>query len=147
MALVIRMKRTGRKNRPSYRISVSERSYPRDGRTLESLGFYDPASPKPELRLKLDVERARHWVGHGATPSPTVHSIFKRNGVYEGLPVPEKKQAKTGKRNGRGKVTATKTRRIERKKVTAERKQARRKERLAHKRAAAKAAKAETPAS
>ena len=86
MAVVIRMKRTGRRNRPSYRISVADGRAPRDGRTLDNLGFYDPVSPVADLRLKLDVERARHWVQHGAQPSETVESIFRRAGVYEGHP-------------------------------------------------------------
>ena len=45
MAVVIRMKRSGRKNRPCYRISVADSRDPRDGRTLESLGLYDPIAP------------------------------------------------------------------------------------------------------
>jgi small subunit ribosomal protein S16 len=141
MAVVIRMKRVGRRNRPCYRISVADRALPRDGRTLEMLGVYDPASPIPDLRLRLDVERARHWVTRGAQPSNTVYSILKREGVYEGLPV-----AKPRKRTGRGKSTATKTRRDERKKKTAELKSTRRSERVAARRAAAKQAAAEAAA-
>ncbi|HED65680.1 MAG TPA: 30S ribosomal protein S16, partial [Planctomycetes bacterium] len=69
MAVVIRMKRTGRRNRPCYRISVADRAKPRDGRTLDNLGVYDPASPKEELRLTLDVEKAKDWISRGAIPS------------------------------------------------------------------------------
>ena len=135
MAVVIRMKRTGRRNRPCYRISVADRAAPRDGRTLETLGTYDPASPKPELRLTLDVERARHWVSKGAQPSETVRSILRREGVYEGIPQPAKRS-----RKGRSKKTATRGRRAEAKATRSAAKTTRRKERIAGRRAAAKAA-------
>lgn len=135
MAVVIRMKRTGRRNRPCYRISVADRAVPRDGSTLETLGHYDPASPVADLRLKLDVERARYWVGKGALPSETVASIFRRHGVYEGITPPRKRQ-----RKGRNAKTATRTRREAQKKTVAERKDARRAERATARRAAAAAA-------
>ncbi len=135
MAVVIRMKRTGRRNRPCYRISVADRAFPRDGRTLENLGVYDPASPKPELRLKLDVELAKKWVAQGAVPSETVRSIFRKEGVYADAP------ARTvRKRPGRKATTAKRTRAEAEDAARAERKQARKSERLATKRAAAKAA-------
>jgi len=136
MAVIIRMKRMGRRNRPTYRISVCEQSVPTDGRVLDSLGHYDPASPVPDLRLKLDVERAREWVVKGARASPTVHSIFKKSGVYEGVPAPKPRK----KRTGRGKATATKAHRVARKSARDEAKGARRSARVAAKRAAAKAA-------
>ncbi len=53
MTVVIRMKRTGRRNRPCYRISVADRRFPRDGRTLENLGLYDPISSNPEAQVTL----------------------------------------------------------------------------------------------
>ena len=139
MAVVIRMKRTGRRNAPCYRISVSDGRFPRDGRTLETLGVYDPISPVPELRLKLDVERARYWVRSGAQPSETVRSIFKREGVYEGLDTTKKKRD----RSGRKKKTARKARRAERKTALQAGKSARRDERLAAQKAAKQAAAAE----
>ena len=89
MAVVIRMKRSGRKNRPCYKISVADSRSPRDGRVLESLGLYDPIASVAEARLSLDVERARHWIERGAQPSETVRSIFKRQGVF-GDPQPPK---------------------------------------------------------
>ena len=135
MAVVIRLKRTGRALRPCYRISVLDSRRPRDGRTLETLGVYDPISPKEELRLTLDVERAKHWLSVGATPSDTVNSIFKRQGVYEG------RVAKQGrKRTGRKAATKTGTKRQAAKAARAEAKTARRSERQAAKAAAAPAA-------
>ena len=133
MVVVIRMKRVGRKNSPSYRISVADPARPRDGRTIEQLGFYDPRSRKPEMQVKLDVERARYWISKGAQPSETVRSILKREGAYQGLP-PAKRRVRTG----RGKKTATRTRREAEQAQRAEQKLARRKARLAERRAAKK---------
>lgn len=101
MSVVIRMKRSGRKNRPCYRISVADSRSPRDGRTIESLGLYDPIAPRTEMQLQLDIERARHWLSVGAQPSETVASIFKRLGVTE--PKPYVKHDRSGRK------TATKT--------------------------------------
>lgn len=135
MAVVIRMKRTGRRNRPCFRISVADRAFPRDGRTLETLGVYDPASTKPELRLKLDAERAKYWLSKGALPSLTVTSILKREGVIQGTLTTKEKQ-----RTGRKKKTAAGEARKQAKAGRAERKQARSSARIAEKRAAKKAA-------
>ena len=151
MAVVIRLKRTGRRNRPCYRISVAESRNPRDGRTLETLGMYDPVTAGAQSGETvpggetLNVERARHWLSRGARPSATVHSIFKRHSVYEGeLSLDEAGKA-VRKRNTRpGRKTATKTRARKRaaKKSRAEAKSARRTERLAARSAAKKAEKA-----
>jgi len=116
MTVVIRMKRTGRRNRPCYRISVAERRAPRDGRTLDMLGLYDPIAPKEEAQLTLNVERAKYWVSQGAQPSETVRSIFERKGVYEGAPEKKKRD-----RSGRKKKTKTGERRKAVKKARAER--------------------------
>lgn len=135
MAVVIRMKRTGRRKRPCYRISVADRSFPRDGRTLETLGVYDPASPREDLRLTLNAEAARRWLTKGAIPSHTVRSILKREGVYVDFPTQKKR-----KRTGRKRETATSTTRVGAQKVREERKTARRGERVTAKREALKAA-------
>jgi small subunit ribosomal protein S16 len=138
MAVVLRMKRTGRKNRPSYRISATFSRNARDGRTLETLGHYDPASPVAALRLKLDPERIRHWLDQGALPSETVASILRQQKIQRSLP-----PAKERDRSGRKKPTKAKLRRAERKKTMAAAKAERRAARLAARRAAAKAAPAE----
>jgi small subunit ribosomal protein S16 len=142
MAVVIRMKRTGRKNAPCYRISVADKRSPRDGRTLDTLGVYDPISPVEELRLKLDVERARKWVQNGAKPSETVHSIFKKHGVYDGVHFRDKKRSRPGRKN----ETKTSATRVAAQKKRSAAKTSRRTARVAGKRAAAKAAKAAAPA-
>jgi small subunit ribosomal protein S16 len=134
MAVVLRMKRTGRKNRPSFRISATDSRSARDGRTLETLGHYDPASPVEALRLKLVPERIQYWLGQGALPSETVASILRKNGIT--LP----RAHRVRDRSGRKKASQAKVHRAERKKKIQAAKDERRKVRLAARRAAAKAA-------
>lgn len=141
MAVVIRMKRTGRRNRPCYRISVADSRSPRDGRVLESIGLYDPVAPSEENQVEVNVERARDWLRRGAKPSETVHSIFKRAEVYQDDL--ERKPRPSRKRTGRKNTTAKRTKRLEAQKMRAERKGQRQAERVAAKRAAAKAAASE----
>jgi small subunit ribosomal protein S16 len=138
MAVVIRLKRTGRSLRPCYRISVTDSRAPRDGRTLETLGVYDPCAPREELRLTLDVERSKHWVSVGAKPSDTVNSIFRRQGVYV-----DRKPKAVCKRPKRSTVTKTKAHRIAAKAARAEAKAARRDVRISAKKAALATADAE----
>jgi len=135
MAVVLRMKRTGRKNRPSYRISATNSRNARDGRTLETLGHYDPASPVEALRLKLDPERIRYWLDQGAQPSETVASILRKQKIQRTLPAPKERD-----RSGRKKPSKAKLHREARKKSMAAAKTERRQARLAARRAAAKAA-------
>lgn len=135
MAVVIRLKRTGRRNRPCYRISVADSRFPRDGRVLDNLGLYDPISPVKENQSTLDIEKARKWLTQGAKPSETVRSVFKRHGVFTDWSLPSKPR----KRPNRNKPTATGTQRRADQKVRADRKAARQTERIAAKRAAAKA--------
>jgi small subunit ribosomal protein S16 len=134
MAVVIRMKRTGRKNRPSYRISATNSRNARDGRTLETLGTYDPASPVEALRLKLVPERIQYWVGQGARLSPTVAAILRKQKIV--APKVQKKRD----RSGRKKATQAQAYRETRKTSTAAAKAARFKARVAARKAAAKAA-------
>ena len=128
------MKRTGRKNRPSYRLSATDSRNARDGRTLETLGHYDPASPVADLRLKLEPERIKHWLSVGAKPSETVASILRQQGIATAKP------RKVRDRSGRKKASQAKVHRAERKKTMGAAKAERRKARLAARRAAAKAA-------
>ena len=135
MAVVIRMKRTGRKNRPCYRISVADSRSPRDGRTLETLGLYDPVAPSKEAQVRVDVDRARFWLTSGAQPSETVRSLFKRSGVYVDFGKPKVKRD----RSGRKKATAKGTQRQKDQAVRDERKKARSAARAADRKAAAAA--------
>lgn len=79
MAVAIRLKRIGANKRPCYRIVVADSRSPRDGRFIEELGTYDPRKNPPFITLKK--ERAEYWMGVGAQPSPTVKSLFKKQGV------------------------------------------------------------------
>lgn len=75
----LRLKRMGSKKRPSYRIVAAESSSPRDGRFIESFGIYDPIA-EPSV-LRVDADRARHWLSVGAQPSDTVRALLKKSGV------------------------------------------------------------------
>jgi len=72
----------GAKHQPHYRIVVADARSPRDGRFVESIGFYNPKTQP--LTLNVDVERARHWLSVGAQPTETVKGLLKRAGVIEG---------------------------------------------------------------
>ena len=75
--LSIRLRRTGAARRPYYRVVVADSRAPRDGRFVEVLGHYDPR-PDPAV-VKIDTERAKHWLDKGARPSGTVRSLLKRS--------------------------------------------------------------------
>ncbi len=79
MAVKIRLRRIGAKKNPFYRIVVADSRYPRDGRFIEEIGYYDP-TVEPTV-LKVDAEKARKWIATGAQPTDTVRAIFKKNGV------------------------------------------------------------------
>ena len=81
MAVRIRLKRLGRRNRPFYRVCVFDSRTRRDGRTIEDIGFYDTLATSPDRELKVDVDRARYWLSVGALPSEIVTQLFKRAGV------------------------------------------------------------------
>lgn len=74
--LAIRLRRTGTTKRPYYRVVVADSQSWRDGRFVEVLGHYDPRKSPPVV--KVDVDRAKHWVKKGAQVSDTVKSLLKR---------------------------------------------------------------------
>lgn len=76
MAVCIRLKRIGARNKPAYRIVVADSRSPRDGRTIEELGSYDPKRKGDNFTLNLD--RANYWVSVGAQPSDTVASFLRK---------------------------------------------------------------------
>lgn len=79
MAVKIRLKRMGAKKAPFYRIVVADSRYPRDGRFIEEIGYYDPTK-EPSV-LKVDDEKAKSWIANGAQPTDTVKSLLKKNGT------------------------------------------------------------------
>jgi len=77
MAVSIRLRREGAKNRPYYKVVVADSRSPREGRFIEIIGTYDPKKPGHNSTLKVD--RAEYWIGRGAQPSDTVRSLIKKN--------------------------------------------------------------------
>ena len=77
MSVRIRLKRFGTKKRPYYRIVVMDSRKPRDGRTIEEVGFYHPIEIE-EKQLKIKEERIREWIQNGATPSDTVKQLLNK---------------------------------------------------------------------
>jgi small subunit ribosomal protein S16 len=76
MAVSIRLRREGTKNRPFYRVVVADKRSPRDGKFLEVIGSYDPRKEGENYQLKLD--RVEYWVKNGAQPSETVASMIRK---------------------------------------------------------------------
>lgn len=79
MAAVIRLKRMGAIKKPAHRIVVMNRESARDSRPIETLGFYDPKTNPATIKVKK--ERAEYWLGVGATPSPAVRTLLKKQGI------------------------------------------------------------------
>jgi small subunit ribosomal protein S16 len=76
MAVSIRLRREGAKNRPYYKVVVADSRSPRDGKFIEIIGTYDPK--KPGHNSTLQVDRAEYWMARGAQPSDTVRSLLKK---------------------------------------------------------------------
>ncbi len=81
MAVRLRLKRTGRRNRPFYRIGAFHQTRRRDGAPIEDLGWYDPIVKDRAKGFQLNEERARYGLSVGAKPSETVRSMLKLRGV------------------------------------------------------------------
>ncbi len=99
MTVKIRLSRGGTKKRPYYYIVVATATSPRDGRYIEQIGTFDPmlAKDKPE-RLKLDLERAKHWLSVGAQPTDRVARFLDLNGLMKREPRNNPEKAKPGKK-------------------------------------------------
>lgn len=79
MAVKIRLRRMGAKKAPFYRIIVADSRYPRDGRFIEEVGYYDPTK-NPSV-IKVDADKAKQWLANGAQPTDTVKSLLKAQGI------------------------------------------------------------------
>ena len=75
MAVKIRLRRMGAKKAPFYRVVVADSRYPRDGRFIEEIGFYDPT--KDPVVVKIDMDKANEWIKKGAQPTDTVKRLMK----------------------------------------------------------------------
>src|SRR6201996_1420112 len=87
MPVVIRMARAGTKKRPFYHIVAADSRFPRDGRFIERLGFFNPLLPKDHKdRLKLDLDKVKEWIAKGAQPSDRIMRILDAAGVAKRTP-------------------------------------------------------------
>jgi len=72
--LKLRLKRTGRKRSPSYRLVIMENTSRRDGRPIDEVGYYDPLTKK----YRFDSDKIKKWLNHGVQPTETVSSLLKK---------------------------------------------------------------------
>jgi small subunit ribosomal protein S16 len=79
MAVSIRLRRTGTTKEPSYRVVVADRRTARDGRFIDQIGYYNPLTEPPTIRI--DADKAAAWIRKGALPSNTVRILLARAGV------------------------------------------------------------------
>ncbi len=115
--LKMRLSMGGTKKRPVYKIVVADSRFPRDGRFIEKLGFFNPLIPREKKeRMGLDIERVKYWLGQGAQPTTRVARLLGENEIMP-MPakgnnpqkaIPKKDRKKTDK-GGEAKADATKT--------------------------------------
>ena len=79
MAVKIRLRRMGAKKAPFYRIVVADSRYPRDGRFIEEVGYYNPLTDP--VTVQIDAEKAKKWIENGAQPTEMVGKLFKLAGI------------------------------------------------------------------
>ena len=79
MAVKIRLRRMGAKKAPFYRVVVADSRFPRDGRFIEEIGYYDPT--KDPAVVKIDSDKAKAWIATGAQPTDTVRVLLKKNNI------------------------------------------------------------------
>ena len=77
----IRLRRMGAKKAPFYRVVVADSRYPRDGRFIEEIGYYNPMTTPAEI--KIDAEKAAAWIAKGAQPTDTVKALLKKGASAE----------------------------------------------------------------
>ncbi|MDR0444592.1 MAG: 30S ribosomal protein S16 [Treponema sp.] len=80
MSARIRLKKFGTKKRPCYRIVVMDKQSPRDGKTIEEIGYYHPIEVE-EKQINFDAQKAKAWLAKGATVTDTVRKIFNKKNV------------------------------------------------------------------
>ena len=81
MAVKIRLTRIGAKKAPFYRVVVADGRYPRDGRFIEEIGYYNPMTTPAEV--KIDAEKANAWLKNGAQPTETVRALLKKTEILK----------------------------------------------------------------
>lgn len=75
----IRLRRMGAKKAPFYRVVVADSRYPRDGRFIEEIGYFNPTTEP--ATIKIDAEKAKKWISNGAQPTDTVKSLLKKSEI------------------------------------------------------------------
>ncbi len=99
MSMKIRLARGGSKKRPHYSIVAADSRMPRDGRFIEKLGTYNPLLPKDsEERVKMDLDRVKHWLDQGAQPSDRVARFLEAAGIRDKTERNNPKKATPGKK-------------------------------------------------
>ena len=99
MSVKIRLSRGGAKKRPYYYIVVAEAAAPRDGRYIEQIGTHNPMLPKDHAdRVKLDLDRAKHWLSVGAQPTDRVARFLDAAGLMKREARNNPQKAKPGKK-------------------------------------------------
>lgn len=83
MSATIRLKRFGTKKRPYYRIVVIDKQAPRDGKTIEEIGYYHPIEAE-DKQIVFDADKAKAWIAKGAAVSDTVRKLFNKKNVTVG---------------------------------------------------------------
>jgi small subunit ribosomal protein S16 len=81
MAVKIRLRRMGAKKAPFYRVVVADSRAPRDGRSIDEIGYYNPTTQP--ATVKIDEEKALKWLANGAQPSDTVRSLFRQECILQ----------------------------------------------------------------
>ena len=81
MAVKIRLRRMGAKKAPFYRVVVADSRYPRDGRFIEEIGYYNPM--KEPAEIKIDAEKAQKGIANGAQPTDTVKALLKKSDIIK----------------------------------------------------------------
>jgi len=99
MSLKIRLARGGTKKRPHFAIVIADSRFPRDGRFIEKIGFYNPLLPKDSPdRVKLDLEKAKEWLTKGATTTDRTHRFLANAGLLKPLKKDNPQKAKPKKK-------------------------------------------------
>ncbi|MBI3735641.1 30S ribosomal protein S16 [Candidatus Sumerlaeota bacterium] len=83
MSVKLRLARRGRKNSPYYRLVVADARFPRDGRFIDDIGYYQPLRKDAATQLNIDQAKALKWLHDGAIPSDTVRSLLRRKGIMK----------------------------------------------------------------
>ena len=99
MSLKIRLARGGTKKRPHYAIVIADSRFPRDGRLIAKIGYYNPLLKKDDpARVKLEVEKAKEWLKKGATPTDRTHRFLANAGLLKPLKKNNPEKAKPKKK-------------------------------------------------